>query len=65
MLFWLCMILLAFSFFIRPPLDSALCDFAAKSFECFFKIDGAKEIFDLDQEEAIAVFGEMPQETLV
>lgn len=64
-LFWLCAIVVIFSFFIKTPFESALADLAAKSFECFFRSERLKEAFDLDDREAIEVFGEIPERALV
>ena len=63
--FWLCVISLLFSFWTRPNHEGALRDFATKSFELFFRSERAKEIFDLDREEAVAVFGDRMEKTLV
>ncbi len=65
LLFWLCILIMIFSVYICHPLESALTNFATKSFECFFRSDRAKEIFNLDENEAIAVFGEKEEKEFV
>ncbi len=49
-------------FFDIFPKEGALNDFAVKSFDRLMDSSRAREIFDLEEEEAVAVFGEMAEE---
>ena len=54
------LLLLVLFFFFGNKLVSAgaLTDFSEKSFRYLLRWEGAREVFDLDEAEAVAVFGE-------
>ena len=59
--FWLVAIITIFSL-CRPLKNNFLTEFAVKRFERWMESDEIRAIFDLDEEEAISVFGQTAEE---
>ena len=59
--FWL--IILIFLFFIYKPIGNHfLTKIAVEQFESWMESESARKVFDLEEEEAIAVFGQTAEE---